>query len=95
MGQYAAKIASQRRTHPPHAWSSLHWADGAELRKLFRTAFARLRRHISVATLLTIVCIWLVISVPVTILAVCLLRGGHDEDEMPASPALENKPHCL
>ncbi|MBA3937632.1 MAG: hypothetical protein H0X38_09225 [Planctomycetes bacterium] len=44
------------------------------------------------ATLFTIVGIWLGISIPMTILAVCLLRGGHDEDELPASPALENKP---
>ncbi len=46
------------------------------------------------ATLLTIVGVWLGISVPVTILAVCLLRGGHEEDELPISPALENKQRC-
>ena len=46
-------------------------------------------------TLLTIVGIWSGISIPVTILAVCLLRGGHEEEDLPVSPALENKPHCL
>jgi hypothetical protein len=60
----------------------------------FWTTNATLHRLHPVATLLTIVGVWLGISVPVTILAVCLLRGGHDEDELPISPALENKPRC-